>query len=283
VTEKGKKRLKGTAIYLLLCIGTGLLLSPLAESAVMRTVRNRYLFSSYTKEEIAENIEEAQAAVVEEDITVPDLAGILEHVSDVERGDVIGVVAIASIGLYQPILNGMTKASLLAGAGTFQSGQMMGKGNYCLAGHHMKDESLLFGPLLQTNLGDWIQLTDKQNLYTYEVTSIEVVHQSDTEVLEDTETPTVTLITCDRTGVNTNFRLVVKGTLLDVSQVEGSEEENQYLELYKYQETNNKKSGGYLIWVWILGISGLAAVLLWIGKRMLRRNDRDDEESEDLQ
>lgn len=271
-------------LFLVLFVGIGLLLSPLLESIIVEVVSKRYLLDNYTAGQIAGNTAQArfEGTAVEEDIEIQDLTSILQNVSDIDSDQVIGAVAIASVGLYQPILNGTTKASLVAGAGTMKSDQVMGEGNYCLAGHHMRDESVLFGPLLEVELRDWIQLTDKSNLYTYEVTGIEIIHQNDVEVLEDTATSTVTLITCDRTGVGTNYRLMVRGTLIDVTQYKENDQEegNEYLEVFQYLTTKSNNTGIYRLLMWIIGIGILAALLLWAGYKILKMNDTSNKSEE---
>ena len=289
--NKVKECLTKIAVFLLLFVGIGLLLSSMLESAVVEELSSRYLLQNYTAAQIAGNAAQArfEGTAIDEDIEVQDLTSILQNVSDIDKEQVIGAIIITSAGLYQPIFNGATKASLIAGAGTMKSDQIMGRGNYCLAGHHMRDESLLFGPLLQVKIGDWIQLTDKVKLYTYEVTEIEVIHQNDIEVLEDTKTPAVTLITCDQTGVGTNYRYLVKGILINISQLEKEklyedseqvqEEINEYLEVFHYQI--KKKTRTYRLWMWIIGVGGLAAALLWTGNMMLK-DSRTSNESDEL-
>ena len=288
--NKVKECLTKIAIFLLLFAGIGLLLSSMLESAVVEELSSRYLLQNYTAAQIAGNADQArfEGAAVDEDIEVQNLTSILQNASDIDKEQVIGAIIITSVGLYQPIFNGATKASLIAGAGTMKSDQIMGQGNYCLAGHHMKDESLLFGPLLQVKIGDWIQLTDKVKLYTYEVTEIVVIHQNDVEVLEDTKTPAVTLITCDQTGVGTNYRYMVKGALINISQLEKEklyedseqvqEEINEYLEVFHCQI--KKKTGTYRLWMWIIGVGGLAAALLWTGNMMLKDSGTSNESDE---
>jgi len=290
VKNKVKECLTKIAIFLLLFAGIGLLLSSMLESAVVEELSSRYLLQNYTAAQIAGNADQArfEGAAVDEDIEVQNLTSILQNASDIDKEQVIGAIIITSVGLYQPIFNGATKASLIAGAGTMKSDQIMGQGNYCLAGHHMKDESLLFGPLLQVKIGDWIQLTDKVKLYTYEVTEIVVIHQNDVEVLEDTKTPAVTLITCDQTGVGTNYRYMVKGALINISQLEKEklyedseqvqEEINEYLEVFHCQI--KKKTGTYRLWMWIIGVGGLAAALLWTGNMMLKDSGTSNESDE---
>lgn len=291
--EKKKKCITLLGIYIVLVVGIGLLLSPLLESAVVETISNRYLLHNYTADQIAGNIVQAQLeeTVVEEDIAIQDLSSILPYILDIKEEQVIGAIAIPSVEMYLPIFNGTTKTNLIAGVGTMKDLQVMGQGNYCLAGHHMRDESLLFGPLNKVQIGDWIQLTDKTKLYTYEVTGIEIVHQDMVEVLEDTKSSTITLITCQESGVNTNYRLMIRGALLDDSlikeetvykNVNKESEQNKEESVNEYQEAfynlieNSNTTGMNQLNIWIAVVAVLAAILLWTGNRILRTIDSSD-------
>ncbi len=61
--------------------------------------------------------------------------------------------------------------------------------------------------------GEIITIRDlNDNLYIYEIYSIEIVHQSDVSVLENKDFDEITLITCDPIGeINPEYRIVVKG------------------------------------------------------------------------
>ncbi|MGL6197563.1 MAG: class A sortase [Lachnospiraceae bacterium] len=274
--------IKKTVLFFLLFIGIALLLSPLLEGILVEVVSGHYLLDHYTASQVAENTRQAQldGTVIDEDIAIQDLTSILQNFTDVNGDQVIGAVAIPAVGLYQPVFNGTTKASLIAGAGTMKSDQVMGQGNYCLAGHHMRDDSLLFGPLMEVKPGDWIQLTDKARLYTYEVTEIETVHQNDVEVLEDTTSPAITLITCNQSGVATKYRLVVRGTLIDNSQYEDDKEENEYLDAFRYLTVKGRISGIIKLWIWLIGSGVLAALLLGVGTKILRTGGKRNESGE---
>ena len=94
--------------------------------------------------------------------------------------------------------------------------QKMGEGNYPLAGHHMKRESLLFGPLINIEKGDTVKITDFKKDYIYAVTSKQFISEMDTDVIQETKEKEITLITCDK-AVRTEGRLAVKGKLIHVA------------------------------------------------------------------
>lgn len=151
---------------------------------------------------------------------------------------------------------------------------------------------MLFGPLSKVKVGDWVQLTDKTNLYTYEVTEVEIIHQSEVEVLEDTGVPTVTLITCEESGVNTSYRIMIKGTLVDNSSMEEEKADNEeitqekektvneYLEVFHYLTTTRNTTGIYRLWMWVIVVVVSSAILLWAGDKILRTSSKSNNKSD---
>jgi sortase A len=248
--------------------------SPWLTQALIEQKRIQYSIFNFTTEEIRENLVlaesiEGQSDIDEQaDIEAPDFGTVLANISDVKRQDVVGAIAISDLNLLLPVLNGTETSNLMAGATTIKAGQVMGKGNYCLAGHHMKNNELLFGPLLQIKVGSLIQLSDKHTVYTYKVTETKVVHETDLSLLEDESVPSVTLITCDISGINTNNRFVVIGELVDESiesVIESSgTTNNEYVTQYKYQINQIKKEVAavkYSLNYWLIIILFLTLVI----------------------
>ena len=126
---------------------------------------------------------------------------------------VIGSMAIPSVDLQIPILKGVGRDALAVGAGTMKPTQVMGKGNYSLAGHYFEDQDILFGPLYHLKMGDKIYLTDLKYAYIYETSMIEVVEATAVFIIEDvTDEALLTLITCAEEGTK---RLAVQATLIE--------------------------------------------------------------------
>jgi sortase A len=260
-----------------------LIFSPWLTQALIEQKRIQYSIINFTTEEIRENLVlaesiEGQSDIDEQaDIEAPDFGTVLANISDVKRQDVVGAIAISDLNLLLPVLNGTTTSNLMAGATTIKVGQVMGKGNYCLAGHHMKNNELLFGPLLQIKVGNLIQLSDKHTVYTYKVTETKVVHETDLSVLEDESVPSVTLITCDISGINTNNRFVVIGELVDES-IESVDESrgttnNEYVTQYKYQINQIKKEVTaikYSLNYWLIIILFLTLVIQMLLMKLSR-------------
>ena len=101
--------------------------------------------------------------------------------------DAIGKLSVPSVKVKLPIFKGLDNYNLVRGAGTMKEAEQMGTGNYALAGHHMKDGSLLFGPLENVKKGDKIYLADKHHVYVYETMLKTVVDKHDTNYIDDVQ------------------------------------------------------------------------------------------------
>lgn len=94
----------------------------------------------------------------------------------------------------------------------------MGKGNYSLAGHYMKD-NLLFGSLLNIEIGTIVKITDKNKVYEYEIYDIEIVPDTAFYMLDQDRAkkrgkPIISLMTCYYTSKN-GKRFFAMGELID--------------------------------------------------------------------
>ncbi|MGF2715657.1 class A sortase [Bacillus cereus] len=125
---------------------------------------------------------------------------------------VIGGIYVPSVDIKLPISKGVGNNSLSRGVGTAFEDREMGKGNYVLLGHNSPNKHVLFSPLEDMAVGDKIYVTDATNMYEYETTEKKRIHQSQSEVMNNTEQDMITLITCFG-GLNTTKRTVVTGKL----------------------------------------------------------------------
>lgn len=163
----------------------------------------------------AQNIKDNQSADVNYDygdikpVTAENIEAALKSVNLYDL-PVIGAIAMPDIGLNLPIIKGVSDAGMFTGATTLQADQTLGKGNYPLASHRSIYEDLLFGPLANSKEGMVLYMTDMETVYEYTIVSNEVVTPETVEVLDATDTPTVTLITCTLDSVN---RVIVRGEL----------------------------------------------------------------------
>lgn len=129
----------------------------------------------------------------------------------------VGIIRIPTIGLELPILEGMTQANLSIGAGTVKPNQRIGRGNFGLLGHYMTDSGLLFGGLRNVSIGDEVEITFYGKTAMYEVQETRIIHQSEGQyMLDNPEDPHyLTLLTCDGSRVGTDYRLMVRATILE--------------------------------------------------------------------
>lgn len=141
-----------------------------------------------------------------------DFAKIAQSTTN-NTAQVLGVIAIPAVKMTLPVLKGLSDAALSSGGGTMRADQVMGEGNYPLAGHYMTNKGILFSPLEQTQIGNLVYLTDLDHVYTYKINYKKVVNPYQVWLVDNTKEKMVTLITCADGGVN---RLAVRGSLLSV-------------------------------------------------------------------
>ncbi|KRL20282.1 class A sortase [Lentilactobacillus kisonensis] len=129
------------------------------------------------------------------------------------RLEVVGEILVPKSSIQLPIGLGVANSTLALATGTMRADQKMGTGNYPLAGHHMVNRHVLFGPLyFKTKVGDNIYLTDMKRVYHYRVYQRTFIAATRVDVVKQTKRPIVTLITCDATGAG---RLMIRGKLVN--------------------------------------------------------------------
>ena len=141
-----------------------------------------------------------------------------------------------------PIFKGVGNTSLLYGAGTMKADQVMGEGNYTLAGHNMtgftSDLSILFTPLEKAKAGMSIYVTDKNNVYQYKIDKIDVVTPEHVEVLNDTPgKKEITLVTC--ADAEATHRIIVHGIFVDEKAFDKVTDSVKNAFEKKYNQINN--------------------------------------------
>lgn len=114
-----------------------------------------------------------------------DMNGVILKRDKADLSKVIGQLVIPSINKNIAVFDGLENNNLLYGAATMKPNQKMGHGNYAIAGHFMKNEKLLFGGLMKVKNGDKIRLTNKKNIYEYEVYKTEKVNDDRIDLISD--------------------------------------------------------------------------------------------------
>jgi sortase A len=98
-----------------------------------------------------------------------------------------------SVQMQATVLEGSDDATLNKGAGHIEDTPFPGQpGNVGIAGHR----DTIFRPLRNIQVGDPLNLTTRDRIYRFRITSTSIVGPKDVQVLDPTREPTLTLVTC---------------------------------------------------------------------------------------
>lgn len=218
--RENKKKRKGSfwrnlLTVVLILISLALIFNTSIRNFIIGWNTNKYQINNVTTEDIEKN-KQAETTFDFDQVQSISTEAILAAQWDAQRLPVIGGIAVPELGINLPIFKGVFNTSLMYGAGTMKENQEMGKGNYALASHHIFGVTgaadVLFSPLDRAKNGMKIYITDKTNVYTYVIDSVEIVSPESVYVIDDVEGRTeVTLVTC--TDYNATQRIIVKGVL----------------------------------------------------------------------
>ena len=139
----------------------------------------------------------------------------------------IGALAIPDVNMCLPVMLGMSNDALSTGGGTMRANQIMGKGNYPLAGHYMTTKGILFSPLEDVKTGEFIYLTDLKHVYVYQIYMKKIVDPAAVWLVNNTKKNIVTLITCADGGAN---RWAIRGKLIKTVKAN-----NENLRIFKFK------------------------------------------------
>jgi sortase A len=108
-------------------------------------------------------------------------------------GDLIGRIEIPKLKISAVIVEGVDEGTLRNAVGHIPGTALPGQpGNIALAGHR----DSFFRKIGNLHDGDQIVLETTQGTFSYHVTHIGIVMPSDTTVLDPTDHPVLTLVTC---------------------------------------------------------------------------------------
>mgnify|MGYP002382293570 FL=1 len=111
-------------------------------------------------------------------------------------GDPVAKIEIPKIGITRTVVEGVNVHQLARGPGHYPTSPLPGqKGNVAIAGHRTT-YGQPFHNVDKLSAGDQIILTTIQGTFVYEVTSLEIVKPSATEVLDDQGDNRLTLTAC---------------------------------------------------------------------------------------
>ncbi|HFI0336162.1 TPA: class A sortase [Streptococcus suis] len=229
-TKKNKGRLwRNLLAFVLIIISLALIFNTSIRNMIIGWNSNKYQIANVTTEEIEKN-KQAESTFDFEQVQAVSTEAILQAQWEAQQLPVIGGIAVPDLGINLPIFKGVGNTSLMYGAGTMKETQEMGKGNYALASHHIFGVTgaadVLFSPLDRAQNGMKIYITDKSNVYTYVIDSVEIVSPESVYVIDDVEGRTeVTLVTC--TDYYATERIIVKGVLESSTPYADASEEIQ--------------------------------------------------------
>lgn len=130
----------------------------------------------------------------------------------------VKVLEIPSIDLEQYVLGETTEENLAVSLTQIHPNQTPGEGNFSIAGHRGYRGDRHFRQLSNVNKGEEIRLHSEGKVYVYEVNNVLIVDPKQLDVLDDSEVPEITLITCTLSGEQ---RLIVKGYLVETIERSG--------------------------------------------------------------
>lgn len=214
-------------LLLLVLLGLGLVFNANIRNWMIGNQTNKYTINHISKADVKKN-EKVKGDFDFEKVEPLASDKILKEQVDALRGEasqlpVIGGIAIPELNINLPIFKGIGNTGLMFGAGTMKENQKMGEGNYALASHHIfgttGSSDLLFSPLDNAKDGQKIYVTDKEHIYEYTITSVDVVDPSAGYVINDVPgKKLITLVTC--TDAEATERIIVQGELTNTSLYE---------------------------------------------------------------
>ena len=217
--NRNKKNRKNLFINILasflILISLALIFNSQIRNIFMIWNTNKYQVSQVSKEKLEEN-ERADGNFDFNSVKAISSEAVLAAQWDAQQLPVIGGIAIPELELNLPIFKGLNNINLYYGAGTMKPDQVMGQGNYSLASHHVfstkNAENMLFSPLDRAEKGMKIYLTDKDKVYSYEITEVKRVTPDRVDEIQDREgIDEITLVTC--VDYDAAERIIVKGIL----------------------------------------------------------------------
>lgn len=184
-------------------------------------------YQTVTAEQLDANEAKTEASFDFEAIENIDPTRTLLDASAIDPALMIGQLEIPKIDTNLVLFKGVTNDILNAGVGTMRPDQVMGEGNYPIAGHTARQRDLLLARLDELAEGDDIYLSNKKNIYHYRVYATEIVPETAIYLIEDQIAhehgkPIVSLMNCSynpETGAN-DRRLFVFGELVKITPYE---------------------------------------------------------------
>jgi sortase A len=111
----------------------------------------------------------------------------------VEAGSWIARLEAPTVALSATVVEGSDDGTLMRGAGRIEDTAFPGDlGNIGIAGHR----DTIFRPVRKLRIGDPLVLTTATRVFRYRISKTAIVNPEDVYVLDPTDHPTMTLVTC---------------------------------------------------------------------------------------
>lgn len=209
--------LLGVALGLLSYYGLTTLLTRVAQEGL----RNEYAdVPAFAAENPGESLETSAGPVL-------DFEGWAEqdqaYWTTLAEGDAFGRIVIPRIELDALVMNGVQPIDLRRGPGWIDWTNLPGPTGTCGISGHRTTYGAPFRRVDELKPGDTIDLYSPYRRYRYEVTGTLIVLPSQTEVVDPTEQPTLTLTAC-HPPYSAAYRIAVQAKLVDVRRIETIEE-----------------------------------------------------------
>lgn len=218
-----KRKKRTILISVIIIIGILLISAPFIMNKItewrLRNVNNE-LNSIIDKEDMLENLNR-KASFNYDEVTSISTASANADISDVDKKNLIGRITVPSINMDLMVFKGLSNRNLLVGAGTMREDQIMGEGNYPLAGHNNRNNYTLFGQIHKIKKGEKIKITNKSTIYEYKVYDMKVGEDNrfdyiSNDIAKEKDKPVTVLMSCYyKNGVDTGKRYFVFGELVN--------------------------------------------------------------------
>ena len=191
-------------ITLLLTLAGVMACVPFAKYFLLATQRQKL--------EIVTQKELPETTASTEIIHAPTFSEALELMDQPNQVEAIGRIVIPSVSIAQPILVGVTSSHLMQGVVTLFPQRQPYQSSLTLIGHHLRYDALggglLFGGIQTLNKGASVYLEYLGKSYQYEVSSNQLIRETDLRAVADQGPEVLFLVTCNE-GVATPYRVLV--------------------------------------------------------------------------
>lgn len=206
---------------LLIVIGIMFLLTPFIMEQIIKYHNDLIMNESILEESINIDSQDDQLEVEFDYSAIDDvdILSLIDGSRNFDKNLIIGTILIPDLDIHLPIMKGLNNSNLMVGAATMKANQTFGAGNYTLSGHYMKNKDLLFGSLMDIEIGNIVYISDGKNIYEYNIYDTVVVPDTDMEMLSDKKSdkkgkPIISLMTCYHSS-KTGKRFFALGELVD--------------------------------------------------------------------